>query len=104
MAVCRGKLLAALDTAIHEGTLTLPDGMARRQWAPLRNKLGRQKWHVYIRERYAHGTGGLTYLARYRRGGPIANQRLVSCTPQAVTLRYRLNGEHAGSPRSGLLT
>jgi Putative transposase/Transposase zinc-binding domain len=104
MAVFRGKLLAAVDAAVRRGTLTLPDGMPLRHWAILRNKLGRQKWNVYIRERYPHSTGVLTYLARYFRGGPIANQRLVSCTPEAVTLRYRLNAEHAGSPRHGLLT
>jgi hypothetical protein len=57
----RGKLLAALDTAVHEGTLTLPDGMAMRHWATLlRHKRGRQKWNVHIRERYPHGAGGLT--------------------------------------------
>jgi hypothetical protein len=96
MAVFRGKLLAALDTAVHEGTLTLPDGMAMRHWAILRNKLGRQKWNVHIRERYPHGAGVLTYLARYLRGGPIANQRLVACERGVVTFRYRLNGEGAG--------
>jgi hypothetical protein len=96
MAVFRGKLLAALDTAVHEGTLTLPDGMAMRHWATLRNKLGRQKWNVYIRERYPHGAGVLTYLARYIRGGPIGNRRLVACEQGVVTFRYRLNGEGAG--------
>jgi hypothetical protein len=104
MAVFRGKLLAAMDAAVQRGTLTLPDGMLLRHWAILRHKLGRQKWNVHIRERYPHGTGVLTYLARYIRGGPLANQRLVACTPEAVTLRYRLNGEHAGSPRQGLIT
>jgi len=104
MAVCRGKLLAAIDAAVRGGMLTLPDGMPLRQWATLRNKLGRQKWHVPIRERYPHGTGVLTYWARYIRGGPMANQRLVSCTPEAVTLRYRLDGEDVSSPRQGLLT
>ena len=49
-------------------------------------------------------TGVLTYLARYIRGGPMANQRLVSCTPEAVTLRYRIDGEHVGGPRQGLMT
>ena len=96
MAVFRGKLLAALDTAVHEGTLTLPDGMALRHWATLRNKLGRQTWNVHIRERYAHGAGVLIYLARYLRGGPLANQRLVACAQGVVTFRYRLNGEGAG--------
>jgi hypothetical protein len=104
MAVFRGKLLAGVDAAVRRGTLTLPDGMSLRHWAILRNKLGRQKWNVHIRERYPHGTGVRTYLARDIRGGPIANQRLVWCTPEAVTLRYRLNGEHAGSPRQGLRT
>jgi Putative transposase len=46
----------------------------------------------------------LTYVARYLRGGPIANQRLGSCTQQAVTWRYRLNGELASNPGSGRLT
>jgi hypothetical protein len=100
MAVFRGKLLAALDTAIQEGTLTLPDGMAMRQWATLRNKLGRQKWNVHIRERYPHGAGVLTYLARYIRGGPLANQRLVACEQGVVTFRYRLNGEDAEGERT----
>jgi len=104
MAVFRGKLLAAMDAAVPKGTLTRPDGMPLRHWAILRNKLGRQKWNVHIRERYSHGTGVLTYLARYIRGGPIANQRLVSCTQEEVTWRYRITGEHAGSPRQGLIT
>jgi Putative transposase len=67
-----------------------------RQWASLRSKLGRQKWNVHIRERYAHGAGVLTYLARYLRGGPLANRRLVACEQGVVTFRYRLNGEEAG--------
>jgi Putative transposase len=85
-----------VDAAVHRGTLTLPDGMPRRHWVILRNKLGRQKWNVYIRERYPHGTGVLTYLARYIRGGPLANRRLVACEQGVVTFCYRLNGEGAG--------
>jgi hypothetical protein len=100
MAVFRGKLLAALDTAIHEGALTLPDGMSMRRWTTLRNKLGRQKWNVHIRERYPHGAGVLTYVARYIRGGPLANQRLVACEHGVVTFRYRLNGEDGGGERT----
>jgi hypothetical protein len=79
MAVFRGKLLAAIDTAVRGETLTLPTGMTRQQWETLRHKLGRLKWNVHIRERYPHGHGVLTYLARYIRGGPLANTRLVSC-------------------------
>jgi hypothetical protein len=70
----------------------------------LLNKLGRQKWNVHIRERYPRGEGVLIYLARYVRGGPLANQRLVSCGQREVRFRYRVNGEGAARPRCGLLT
>jgi hypothetical protein len=104
MAVFRGKLLAALDTAVRRGQLSLPAGMTLRHWETLRHKLGRRKWHVHIRERYPPGTGVLTYLARYIRGGPLANQRLVSGNPGEVTFRYRVNGEASDRKAQGLLT
>ena len=40
-------------------------------------------------ERYRHGSGVLTYLARYVKGGPLSNRRLVCADAQAVTFRYR---------------
>jgi Putative transposase/Transposase zinc-binding domain len=104
MAVFRGKLLAAIDTAVRGERLILPTGMTRRQWETLRHKLGRLKWNVHIRERYPHGHGVLTYLARYIRGGPLANTRLVSCEKGAVTFRYRLQGEGSAGGRRGLMT
>jgi hypothetical protein len=104
MAVFRGKLLEALDTAVRGGQLTLPAGMTLRHWETLRNRLGRQKWNVHIRERYPYGDGVLTYLARYIRGGPLSNHRLVSWAPGEVTFRYRLNGEHADRSRPGQMT
>jgi Putative transposase/Transposase zinc-binding domain len=96
MAVFRGKWLAALATAVHAGPRTLPDGMAMRHWITRRHKLGRQKWNVHLRERYPHGAGVRTSVARYRRGGPLANPRLVACAQGVVTFRSRLNGEGAG--------
>jgi hypothetical protein len=104
MALFRGKLLAALDTAVRGGQLSLPASLTLRQWETLRNKLGRQKWNVHIRERYPHGTGVLTYLARYIRGGPMANQRLVSGEQGEVIFRYRVNGEASDRKAQGLLT
>ena len=104
MAVFRGKLLAAIDTAIRKGQPRLPASMTRRHWETLRNKLGRQKWNVHIRERYPYGTGVLTYLARYIRGGPMANRRLVSSEHEKVTFCYRVNGEASDSQSQGLLT
>jgi hypothetical protein len=104
MAVFRGKLLAALRQGLAQGQLRLPEGRRPQQMANLLNKLGRTKWHVYIRERYPHGTGVLTYLARYLRGGPLANQRLIACEQGTVTFRYRVNGEASNRQPRGRMT
>jgi len=104
MALFRGKLLAAIRRALHQGRLHLPAGRRAQPYDNLLNKLGRQKWNVHIRERYAHGEGGLIYLARYVRGGPLSNQRLVSCEQGEVRFRYRVNGEGAARARRSVLT
>lgn len=89
MKVFRGKMLDYIDKAVEKGYLTLPEGMTIQRWRNLRNKLGRVKWNVNIRERYDHGKGLLIYLSRYIRGGAISNKRLVSHTEKGVTFRYR---------------
>jgi hypothetical protein len=104
MAVFRGKLLAALREGLAHGQLTLPEGRSCQQMANLLNKLGRTKWNVHIRERYPHGAGVLTYLARYLRGGPLANRRLVACENGRVTFRYRVKGEGSARQQSDLMT
>jgi hypothetical protein len=58
---------------------------------------------VHIRERYAHGAGVLTSLARYLRGGPRANPRLVACEQGTVTFRYRVKGEASAQQSRGLM-
>jgi hypothetical protein len=89
----RGKLLDYIDKAIKKGKIKLPVDMNRQQWTNLKNKLGRKtKWNVKICERYRHGQGVATYLARYLRGGPIANSRIVSLVDGMVRFRYRING------------
>jgi hypothetical protein len=104
MAGFRGKLLAALRRGVAPGELMRPEGRSSQQRENLRNTFGRQKWQVHIRERYAHGAGVLTSVARYLRGGPISKTRVVSCTHGEVTFRYRVNGEGADSQRRGLMT
>lgn len=89
MAVFRGKLLAYIDRVVEKGELTLPEGMTIQRWRNLKNKLGRTKWNVHIRERYDHGKGILIYLSRYMRGGAISNKRIVSYTDKGVVFRYR---------------
>ena len=59
------------------------------QFQNLLNKLGRKiKWNVHVRERYAHGQGVVTYLARYLKGGPIRNQNLLEASHDQVVFRY----------------
>lgn len=89
MPVFRGKLLAYIDRGIEKGMITLPREMTTQQWKNLKNKLGRTKWNVHIRERYEHGGGILIYLSRYIRGGAMSNRRITSYTEGGVTFRYR---------------
>jgi hypothetical protein len=104
MVVFRGKLLAALRQGLAPDPLTWPEGRSRQQMENLLNKLGRTKWNVHIRERYPHGTGVLTYLARYLRGGPLATPRLIACEQGTVTFRYRVNDEASVRQLRGRLT
>jgi hypothetical protein len=90
MAVFRGQLLAALETAVHEGTLTLPDGMAMRHWATLRHQRGRQQWNVHIRERYPHGAGVLTYSGSR---ADIGDHLIVFLDGQALPMSLRHTSE-----------
>lgn len=102
MALFRGKLLAAIRQGVGHGQLTVPQGTRQPQLENRLNKLGRMKWNVHVRERYPHGAGVLTYLARYLRGGPLSNHRLVSCEPGRVSFRYRVNGDGSDSRPRGL--
>jgi glutamyl-tRNA reductase len=63
-----------------------------RQGVTRLNRLGhprKTKWNVRIMERYRHGAEGVTYLARYLRGGPIQNARLVAFDGARVTFLHR---------------
>jgi hypothetical protein len=96
MALVRGKLLAAMRQGVAHGTLKPPEGKSRQQVENLLNQLGRTKWHVHIRERYPHGQGGLVYRARYLRGGPLANRRLLACDGAQVIFQYEERAKGPG--------
>lgn len=83
----RGKLLDRIRRAVVRGQLELPPKTRRQPLLNLLNKLGRQAWNVKILDRYDHGRGVLKYLARYVRGGPISNKRLLSCRDGRVVFR-----------------
>jgi hypothetical protein len=85
----RGKFLDRVRKALERGQLVLPQEMSESKLKNLLNRLGRKKWNVCIRERYSYGGGVISYLARYVRGGPISNQKLLCVDEVGVTLRYR---------------
>src|SRR5215470_13543164 len=92
MAVFRGKMVAVIRQTFARGALALPKPMRPQQFVNLLNRLGhptKTKWNVRIMERYRHGAGVVTYLARYLRGGPIKNARLVAYDGDRVTFTYR---------------
>src|SRR5207244_6213897 len=98
MAVFRGKMLAAIRRAWTRGELALPEALQPQQVVNLLNRLGHRaktRWNVRIMERYRHGAGVATYLARYLRGGPIKNARLVAWDGERVTFTYRARQEEA---------
>lgn len=86
--VFKGKFLAYLKTRLDNGELRLPNNQAEPQVKSLINKLGRVKWNINIRERYDHGQGVATYMARYVRGGALRNHQLLQVTDDTVTFQY----------------
>jgi hypothetical protein len=89
----RGKFLAFLKAALDRGKLVLPPDTSLPAARGLLNKLGRVDWNVKLLDRYKHGRGVLTYLARYLKGGPIRHGRLLDCREGMVRFTYRDNGE-----------
>jgi len=87
MLLFRGKLLAAVSSAVETAKLRPPPNAPR--FTSLLNKLARVKWNVRLCTRYAHGAGVTAYLARYVRGGALRNSQIVAVTPEHISFRYR---------------
>ena len=75
--------------ALARGKLRVPADSSRERVRSMLNRLGRKKWNVHIRERYAHGAGVAAYLARYLKGGPLKNTQLIEVSEERVAFRYR---------------
>jgi len=102
MAVFRGKMVDAIRRTLARGEFALPEPMGPQQVLNLLNRLGhprKTKWNVLIMERYRHGAGVVTYLARYLRGGPIKNARLVAFDGARVTFLHRTRQEGSAAPQ-----
>ncbi len=95
MTKFRGKFKAMLRAKVHSGVIQLPPFMSEDDFEKLLKKLTKIDWNVKILQRYSSGTGVATYLARYLKGGPIGNSRLLSFEEDQVIFRYRL-GSHEG--------
>jgi len=80
----RGKVRAFTLEALDKGRLMLPEGSRLQAWKNELNRLGRVKWSVRVMERYSHGRGVMSYLARKVRGGPILNSRIISVSEKSV--------------------
>ncbi len=91
----RGKFKAMLKEKVCSGKIQLPPSMSSTDFEQLLKKLTRIDWNVKILQQYRSGSGVVTYLARYLKGGPIGNSRLMSIEEELVTFRYRM-GAHEG--------
>lgn len=93
----RGKVLSAIAQALEKGQLLIPSHKTQGEIQRIIKRLWKKKWNVDIRDKYSHGQGVLTYLARYLRGGPISNSRIVKIEDGKVTF-------HVGREKKQLLT
>ena len=87
----RGKFLAFLRKALDRGQLVVPPDTTAIRVRSLLNRLEHTDWHVKLLDRYEHGRGVATYLARYLKGGPLSNGRLLDCRNGVVRFHYRDN-------------
>jgi hypothetical protein len=103
MAVFRGKMLAGLRQAWARGEVTLPEPRQSQQFLNLLHRVGHPQktpWNVWIMERYRHGAGVVTSLARSLRGGPLKNARLVAWDGARVTFTCRARHQEGDSARA----
>ena len=102
MTKFRGKFKALLREMVVAGKIQLPPGWTRNQFYALLYKLS-DPWNVKVFDAYAGGASVVTYLARYLRGGPIGNSRLLEERDGQVVFRYRLSELEGGDgKRQGL--
>jgi predicted nucleic acid-binding Zn ribbon protein len=93
MLVFRGIMARLLHRALEQAQLTLPADTESLYWHRLVKQTKAKAWNVNLRERYEHGTGVATYLARYVRGGPLRDKQL-SISNQRVQMQYVSHQTH----------
>jgi hypothetical protein len=89
----RGKFLAGLKEAYHEGQLTLGGSMAGlaepRAFQRWLDALYRQDWIVYAKPPFGGATQVFRYLGRYSHRVAISNSRLLALENGLVSFRWK---------------
>jgi len=88
-ALFRGKFLCALKHALRARSLQLPDLLPTDHWLTVITNQWRSHWNIEISKPYAHGNGVALYLARYVKGGPLANDHRLNLTDNIISFDYR---------------
>ena len=92
----RGKFKAMLRDKVRQQTVKLPGWMSFDDFDGLLKQLTSVPWNVKVYDAYRDGVSVATYLARYIKGGPIGNSRIVSLEDGEVAFRYRLPARQGG--------
>ena len=87
--VFRGKFVAALEAARHEGALREAPALAAAPWRELRQQLFRHDWVVYAKEPLGGPAQVLEYLSRYTHRVAISNERILGMDGETVRFRVR---------------
>ncbi len=91
--VFRGKLVAGLRAAFHQGRLSFPGALqslaAESAFRAFLRSLYRQSWVVYAKPPFGSPAHVLHYLARYTHRVAISNHRLVTVTDDTVSFRWK---------------
>jgi hypothetical protein len=92
----RGKFKAMLREKLSARKLKLPRAMSVEDFENLLRQLTSGAWNVKVYDAYRDGSSVATYLARYIKGGPIGNSRLIAVENGEVVFRYRLPARRGG--------
>jgi len=91
--VFRGKFVAGLKCAFHQGKLAFPGSLQplarEKTFHAFLRPLFRQDWVVYAKRPFGGPLHVLHYLARYTHRVAISNHRLVSVADGKVTFRWK---------------
>jgi hypothetical protein len=103
--VFRQRFCEALEALLRDGKLELPEDLSVPEARRIVAKARRKKWNVRLEAPYRHGEGVAVYLARYLKGGPLKNRRLVGFDGESVCFRYGdfRDADAAGKPRSKVM-